>query len=292
MSRLKPKELFDQIAADIPADLAPHILIVGSLAAAYHHRKQLQSETINTRDADVVIHPAGAFAQATAVAKRLLDNKWRAQDGCVAAPTPDSYLSVIRLEPPDSTDYFVELLGFPPASQEHASEMKPIELNGGWYALPLFRFLGVTEHGRKTAHNGLNYAAPEMMALSNLLAHREVGSVRVSRPIEGLKALRAAKDLGRVLALARLATRAETEAWALSWAAALRERFPSHCVDLAKNAGQGLRALLDDATALEEARHTIDVGLLAGKGVTVEQLHATGRQLLVDAIEPLAELVT
>lgn len=291
MSRLDPKQLFERIAADVPKDLVENILIVGSLAAAYAHRNQLLSATVNTKDADIIIHPAGAIPQARAVAQRLVDSGWRPLAGkCRPWPRaePENELSVIRLNPPESAEYFIELLGFPSAGLRAGKDMIPIELKGGWYVLPVFRYLGVAEYGRKTAHNGLTYAAPEMMALSNLLSHRAIGVARTSEAIEGRRPLRAAKDLGRVLALARLATRAQTEAWVEPWAAALRHRFPEECAELASHAGDGLRALLDDPGALEDAHHTVDVGLLAGKRVTLEQLRATVAQLLFDALDPLA----
>ena len=56
MADLNPKVLFDLIAAHVPGALQPHILIVGSLAAAYHHRDVLQHHGINTKDAAVIIH--------------------------------------------------------------------------------------------------------------------------------------------------------------------------------------------------------------------------------------------
>lgn len=293
MSRLDPRVLFELIAAHVPRDLTENILIVGSLAAAYSHREQLLSATVNTKDADVIIHPAGAMVQAREVAQRLLDGGWRRLEKCrpCAGPVPQDSLSIIRLHPPGSDAYFIELLGFPAAEQREGMGLIPLQLADGWYALPVFRFLGVTEHRPRTAHNGLAYAAPEMMALSNLLSHRAIGTARTGAPIEGRKPLRAAKDLGRVLALARLATRAQTEAWVEPWSAALRQRFPAECVELAAHAGDGLRALLDDAAALDDAHHTVEVGLLAGRGVTPQQLRATGEQLLFDALEPLAKTV-
>lgn len=55
------------------------------------------------------------------------------------------------------------------------------------------------------------------------------------------------------------------------------------------SAGEGLRALLEDDLVLDEAHYAVDVGLLAGKGVTMENLRATGQQLLADVLQPLAQ---
>ena len=48
--------------------------------------------------------------------------------------------------------------------------------------------------------------------------------------------------------------------------------------------------LLADENALEDARKTTDVGLLRGLDLTAEMLKATGERLLIDVIEPLAEV--
>ena len=109
----------------------------------------------------------------------------------------------------------------------------------------------------------------------------------MSDTIGGRSLLRSAKDLGRVLALARLATREETEQWPNEWAHALRKSFPRDYRQLARRAGAGLRRLLDDADALEEARQAVDHGLLAGFQTTMGELRAVGLQLLADAITPL-----
>jgi hypothetical protein len=126
-----------------------------------------------------------------------------------------------------------------------------------------------------------------MMALANLLSHPRLGVERMSEPIGGRALLRSAKDLGRVLALARLAARDELSTWAPAWAGALERSFPEEHRALAMRTGDGLRAILADPEALDEARHAADVGLLHGYQVTAEQLIAIGRQLLADAIEPL-----
>ena len=113
----------------------------------------------------------------------------------------------------------------------------------GWYGLPSFRFLGVTSLNRLKSSVGLEYASPAMMALANLLSHPEIGTARIeSGPMAGL--LRAAKDLGRVIALARLAGRDEAERWLASWRAALELCFPDDWKKLAVRLGDGLKELL------------------------------------------------
>lgn len=292
--RLDPKVLFDLIAAHVPSDLRPNILVVGSLAAAFHYREKLALRGVTTKDADVVIQPAGAIEECRTIARRLLAAGWRKTDKCWPSPQPHPHeaLRAIRLYPPATEAYFIELLAFPPVGQVASKAWIPIELDDGWYGLPSFRFLGLTAQRAQSAPDGLMYAAPAMMALANLLSHPALGSDRMSEEIGGRTLLRSAKDLGRVLALARLAEREETEAWPAVWEIGLREAFPEQCAALAARAGDGLRALLEDPGAMDEARHAVDIGLLSGYGVTVDQLAALANQLLLDAIEPLVERCT
>jgi hypothetical protein len=99
-----------------------------------------------------------------------------------------------------------------------------------------------------------------------------------------------AKDLGRVLAIARLSIRQNDDAllaWPALWQRAVQARFPTEWRDLACRAGAGLRRLLAQPNDLEEARHTCASGLLASMPPTEDQLRIMGRRLLADAIEPL-----
>jgi len=293
--QLDPKILFDLIAAHVPADLKPNLLVIGSLAAAYHHREALRGGAINTKDIDLVIQPAGAITECRDIAQRLLVQGWRRRSygthACVprAEPEPLDQLAIIRLHPPATDAYFIEFLAFPEDGQAELKKLVPIQLDDGWYCVPSFRYLGLTTHDRQQAHNGIAYAAPSMMALANLLSHPTLGAARMTELIGGRSLLRSAKDLGRVLALARLSSRDAIEAWALAWSTALRTRFPGEYPALGANAGSGLRSLLDDTVTLDEARHAIDVGLLSGYELTVDQLRALGRQLFADAIDPLAQ---
>lgn len=293
MNRLDPELLFDLLEVHLPVQVREHVLVVGSLAAAMSYRDQLRERGVNTKDCDVIIHPAGALPEATRLAGTLLDGGWRPLSKCTpgAKDDPISKLSVVRLNPPASEAYFIELLGLPESSQTVGKEMIPFEVNGAWYVLPSFRFMAVLSFERQS-RNGIAYAAPCMMALANLLAHRELGTARVSEPMRGRNPLRSAKDLGRVLALARLEAREMTETWPARWLPVLKACFPTEWQHLAMHAGNGLRALLLDPAALDDAHHTVTIGLLDGKGVTLEQLRVLGEQFLVDVIEPLQQLAT
>ncbi len=289
MNRLDPRLLFDLLRAHLPSAVREHVLVVGSLAAAMGHRDRLRDRGVNTKDCDVIIQPAGALPEAAKMAATLFATGWRPLARCKPGlqGTPVSELAVVRLNPPSSDAYFIELLGLPEASQSEPMRMVPFELMGGWYVLPSFRFMAVLSHGHRT-YEGIAYAAPSMMALANLLAHHELGTARVSETIAGRNPLRASKDLGRVLALARLEPREVLDAWPAEWLEVLRQCFPHEWRALAGRAGDGLRALLADAGALDDAHHTATIGLLDGMGVTLEQLRLIGRQFLADVIDPLA----
>lgn len=203
---LNPRLIFELLHFHVPAELRPNLLVVGSLAAAFHHRDRLRRATVNTKDCDGLIQPAGAVEECKAIATKLIREKWRKADGCFPqlSPSPAEKLRAIRLWPPDSNAYFLELLAVPPRGQEKLKEWIPIEMDDGWYGLPSFRFMGVAAEGPITADNGIRYAAPWNMALANLLSHPTVGDIMIEGgDLRGI--LRSAKDLGRVLGLAHLA---------------------------------------------------------------------------------------
>ena len=289
MKALDPKKLFRRLADDIPGALRRHIFVVGSLAAAYHFRSELKSRAVNTKDADLVLYPAGDVRSAKALAGKLLDLGWTRTDQCYPQErrNPVGTLRAFRLNPPGSRDYFIELLGLPGPGQSKRLVWVPVRLSEGWYGVGCFRFMRLNSLGRLKSSEGLEYASPAMMALSNLLSHPQLDRGRMTDPVGGRKLLRSAKDLGRVLSLAWLSGRTETEAWLDAWILALRECFPNRWRTLARTAGRGLHELLENSAALEEAHFASQSGLLSGKGVTLENLRAVGTQLQKDLIRPL-----
>lgn len=288
MNRLDPEELFQRIAQDVPRALQQHLFVTGSLAAAYHYQAKLEGRAINTKDADLVVHPAGHIVSCREIAAELRRIGWQNTDQCYPQKTaqPVENLRAIRLLPPASSEYFIEFLNIPDKDETEAKSWIPLELNDGWYGLPSFRFLGVVSIDRIASTVGLEYAHPAMMALANLLSHPKVGTTRIeSGDMQGV--LRSAKDLGRVVALAHLEGRAGTESWKELWLRAIKECFPLSWKKLIGGLGAGLEELLGDENALEDARKTTDIGLLNGMDVSTEMLRATGKRLLQDVIIPL-----
>lgn len=133
------------------------------------------------------------------------------------------------------------------------------------------------------------------MALANLLHHPAIGRETMSGLIGGRRIKRSNKDLGRVLALARLAEAGQEDSlldWSTLWSEALKSRFPSLWRDLIPRVGSGLREILrpENKANLDEACHTCEYGLLASQAPSLKLLEATAKRLLQDAIEPLEQI--
>lgn len=278
------------VASQLPSSLHPNVLLVGSLAAAYHYRTQLGTD-VRTKDADVVIQPAGSLSTCRDIALRLLEHGWRRTEKCFPSRTaaPTDSLRAIRLYPPRVTSYFVELLALPERRQTDSRVWSPVELDDGWYGVPSFRFMGLFEHVQQTSKEGLAYPHPAMMALANALSHPGLGTDTMSESIEGRTILRSAKDLGRVLALAWLEGPDALEEWPTLWQAALQSRFREAWRPFGRSAAAGVRALLASEDAFEQAHHTVTSGLLADKALSITALRATGERVLALAFAPLED---
>jgi hypothetical protein len=286
---MDPELLFAMVAKTVPKALHRNILVVGSLAAAYNHRDRLTGQVVATKDADVIVQPAGAVSECAEIAARLLAADWQRTEQCYpqAAADPQSTLRAIRLKPRDVDAFFIELLGLPQVGQNELKLWVPCQLDDGWYGIPCFKFMVLLAHDRRDTELGIQHASPPLMALANLLSHPTLGTARMEGEIEGRKILRSAKDLGRVLALAWLEPN-DLETWLPIWRNALQTCFRDDSAALAASAGSGLRSLLADDAALEEAHFTTSVGLLRGHSVTTERLRIAGERLLIDVIDPIA----
>jgi hypothetical protein len=134
--RLQPALLFDMIARALPVELKPRLLVVGSLTAAYRFRRQIHHDGITTKDADCVIHPAGAVDECRQIAEQLLTAGWRRTARChpQERAEPHDALRTIRLYPPSTDAFFPEMLAFPDAGQREAMTWIPCQFSDGWYA--------------------------------------------------------------------------------------------------------------------------------------------------------------
>ena len=293
MSDLPIREVMQQVASVVPAQCRREMIIVGSLAAAYHFADQMRDE-ISTKDVDGMLSPnALAVRSGKIIAEELFKSDWKPRPGKWGrqpgtATTPVHELPILRLHPPGNTDWVLELAAAPAPRSREAKSWHRLSTAQGDFALYSFRFLALAEEDPLETESGLLYARPEMMALANLLHHPRI----FPDTIGGTSEKRSNKDLGRVVALAWLAIEQDRDAlegWHSRWLAALRKRFPDEWRELALRAGDGLRALIADDHELDlvEATRIANLGLLRGRDLNAAALRATARRVLGEALKPL-----
>lgn len=296
-----PHGTLRQLAAALPEDIRDDVIIIGSLAAAARFVSPNDEEPVRTKDIDCLLSPhLRAQASGRKTAEALLEKGWKMRQGAEwsqpgDARDPTDELPVVRLVPPGEDQWFLELLSSPEKGQQAGRRFQRLETDFGHFALCSFRFLALAERDPLPTDSGLKIARPEMMALSNLLHHPQLGTETMSGLIAGRRIRRLSKDLGRVLALAYLAEREEEDAiasWPEAWAAALSATFPDDCESWLESIGSGLEQMLQSAHSedLEEAHHTCLTGLLARHRLNLEAFESLGRRVMGELIEPARRL--
>ena len=300
MQSVTPATVLGEIATAVPEDCRKHIIVVGSLAAGYHYRDQLKNMGVRTKDADCLLSPrVEAIKAGIDITERLLESGWTFH-GTMEHPDPgkastaDDALPAVRLSPPRPSQWFIELMTVPEDASQRGRQWARLTTSHGHFGLPSFGFIGLTNLDPISTDFGISIARPEMMALANLLEHPVIGKDTMSSGFaDRMDIKRSNKDLGRVLAIARLAVGGDEDAllaWSRRWKDALQERFPAEWCELAGQVGDGLRALLASEQDFEQAFYTCANGLLALRPPTLIQLRIVGRRLLQDAIEPLEDV--
>ena len=299
MDSLAPGAVLKQVAEALPVACRDQVIIIGSLAAAYHFFGTDADKELRTKDVDCMLAPhAKAVAAARDVAEQLLAAKWTlrtddpkwAKAGTVDQADED--LPLVRLHPPANTAWFIELMGVPAQATDGlpVKAYERLTTSIGDFALCSFGFLGLAEWKPNDTPFGVRTASPEMMALANLLHHPEIrpeimsGGGFGSNPVK-----RSNKDLGRALALAYLTQPSELEAWSGRWMDALIARYPSRARALALVAGSGLRQLLRSEEDLDQAVLTCNLGLLSSMDVSRDMMLGTGQRVLAEVIESLED---
>lgn len=298
MKLVSPGAVLAQIAVAIPAGCREHLIIIGSLAVGYHFFGDNNALMVRTKDADCLLSPrVEAIPVGVAITERLFQENWQFRpDETWSKPgdtnTKDENLPAVRLHPSGTTDWFIELLTVPESPADRGKRWIRLKTSAGHFGLCSFGFLSLANYEPIRTPLGIFIAQPKMMALANLLEHPDIRPETMTGLIGGREIKRSNKDLGRVLAIARLSIGQNEDAllqWPAQWQEALQSRFPNDWRDLARGAGAGLRKLLDNPNDLDEARHTCEFGLLASLPPTANQLRIVGQRLLMDAIVPLEE---
>jgi hypothetical protein len=299
MKLVSPGVVLAQIATAIPADCRENLIIIGSLAAGYHFFGNNNALMVRTKDADCLLSPrVEAIPAGVAITDRLFQQNWlyHPSEEWPApgnAATADKDLPAVRLNPPGNSDWFIELITVPESPADRGQRWIRLKTSAGHFGLCSFGFLSLANYEPIRTPLGIYIAQPKMMSLANLLEHPEIRPDTMSGLIRDRQIKRSNKDLGRVLAIARLSIEQDEDAllqWPAQWQEALQSRFPNDWRDLARGAGTGLRKLLDSPNDLDEARHTCEFGLLASQPPTTEQLHIVGERLIQDAVQPFEEL--
>ena len=293
---VSPGAVLAEIVKAIPEECKENMIIIGSLAVGYHFFIEDENMAVRTKDADCLLSPRiEAVHAGESITEKLFASDWSlSKIGKWTKPgdenTPTELLPAVRLNPPGNPDWFIELLTVPESPSDRERKLVPLKTSRGYFALPSFGFLSLTNYKPIKTELGIFIARPEMMALANMLEHMEIKPDTMSGPIQGRTIKRSNKDLGRVLAIAYLSTGQDVdslETWPDIWQKALQDRFPEDWQKLARDSGSGLRRLLLSEPDLNEAYHTCRYGLLALRPPALEQLRISGERLLLAAVEPL-----
>ena len=151
MSNLPARGVMRQVAEAIPKECINDIIIVGSLAAGYHFFGKDSEGEVTTKDVDGMLSPnARANRNGKIIAERLFDAGWTLRkDPKWGDPgdssTPDDELPILRLHPPGSTEWFLELAAAPPEGGSDLKVFERLSTQKGDFTLYSFRFLALPE---------------------------------------------------------------------------------------------------------------------------------------------------
>lgn len=284
MLELDADALLRRVAARIPAELRPNIVVIGSIATAWAFRDVAHTAMVATKDIDLLLRPSvSAVTTAEALGRQLLAEGWqpRFPNGMTRGThaTPTGELPALRVAPPcGEGGWFVELLCEPLPTQAERKQWRRFTTSQGDFGLPSFRYMPVAIHAAPESPQGLRIALPANMALAHLLEHAEPDRT----PIAGLPGNppRFVKDVGRAVALWWLAAQQSPMAsreWSVQWNDALQALFPEAVRQCRVQAKAGLTALTG---YLREAHAVAVNSVLAPHGTTLDAFGRAHRNLM------------
>jgi hypothetical protein len=281
--------LLSRVAARIPSTLRPHVIVIGSIAAAWAFRDVSGTYSVATKDIDLLLSPSVAAVQtAESLGDELMDEGWQPRYPNGIQPgnsdTPNDDLPALRLSPPgDSEHWFIELLAEPHADQSERRHWRRFRTRRGHFGLPSFRYMLIAVDGAEVTDYGIRVARPARMALAHLLEHSDPDRTPISS-LPGTPA-RFIKDVGRAISLwwlAREQSVLAANAWLSEWRATLAALHPGRSAEMAAAAQAGLASATD---SLREAHAIAINGLLAPHGTSLDafrRAHAGLSELIGD----------
>ena len=297
---IDPIQTLSEITEAIPEECRKNLTLIGSLAVGVSYNDLLLGVGIRTKDADCLISPrVDAIVAGKKITEQLINAGWKLKAGGEwgnpgSSDTPEKELPAVRLFPPGDGAWFIELLTLPETPYDRKRKWARVVTTAGHFALPSFGFISIAGFEPKLLQSGVSIAYPEMMSLANMLEHPTIRPKTMSVPIAGRVIKRSNKDLGRVLAIAHLASIRDEDAlfnWPEKWLRSLNSLLPKDIRREKANFGSGIREILNEKNEqdLDEALHTCVYGLLAKFPLKLDQLKVAGERLLVDAIEPVEQ---
>ena len=121
---VSPRKVLAEVAAAIPVDVHPNIIILGSLAAGFWLFQSDQSFGVRTKDINCVLSPhVSAVEKGRAVAEKLIAVGWKPHfTGRIKKPgeagDSEDKLPAVRLYPPGGGEWFIELLTEPASENQ------------------------------------------------------------------------------------------------------------------------------------------------------------------------------
>lgn len=294
-SDINPRAVLQQLVKALPAEARHHITVIGSLAAGWSYSELFDNMQVRTKDIDCLLAPRNEAADvAVTLTKQLEADGWQhrrnQEQPTGSAQTAENALPAVRMHPPETSDWFVELLVEPSLAGPKGRQWLRVAIEPQrHYALPSFTFLAISNYKPHGGPQGIRIARPEMMALANALEHRVLTPDRMKEEIGERRLRRCAKDLGRVLSIAYMhelrSHKNDTgedpfNEWVTEWHDAVKTLFPAEYQELSATWLNGINDLLKNEDALEEAHHSCAYGLLASQPPTLEQLRIQGQRLM------------